>query len=655
MSQRAGSLVQRYNKRELMEVWPYVCFTEFYYYKKYKTRYCRQIRPSCNMVPVLLAVLLLMKKLYRPTGLQRHALAATALAAAFLFSGCVGVQKVAAPYRPDTARDTRLQQTTDATEYETYNRDVVRPSVARINGRIASYEERLQSWQDAEARRAAFQLSIDLENKRQRCQQQVVEILSGYRQLHVALLRTQSVETSRQLLHSRLPEIQSKDIAYIEGPCTGFLASLDQTGPGKVSEQVISGPSLSALLESGAYQEVINAFDTLPVSPGQYPAFDDSYSYGVALLKTGREYEARRVLNDLYVRSVDLDQISQGNLIRLLADLNFGLGDFATAKKRYQELRRIFGEADANSIWAKSQLAALDYSYDHTDQVQSYASLLKKFLAYNAPRDGFAVSGSAELFLTKYPRSQLQSNVLDLKKKSDRAAEKWFADLLTEIDRLSSEQKEAQALELIGKIPPAALPADKLAILRLTKARLGAGQEGQQSPTDGIYEEIIEGNPSGQTASGTEIEDGGNSTASGVSAADEGLQRTWTQAMADMQARNYDQSIELFSGLLHTSYADRARERIREASLLAAQKSRKEAAELFVRSNRATDTQARRKLLVSSRALLESILRKYPQSGLENKVRRNLHKIDQELSDIDQTRESIPQPVEHNFPQQGTI
>ena len=596
-----------------------------------------------------------MKKLYRPAGLQGHTLAVTALAVAFLFSGCVGVQKVAPPYRPGAARNAGIQQATESSAHETYTRDVVRPAVARINGRITSYEERLQSWQAIEDRRAAFQFSADLEDKRQRCQQQVVEILSGYRQLHVALLRTQSIDTLRHLLHSRLPEIQSEDIAYIEGPCTGFLASLDQTGPEQVSEQVLSGPSLSALLESGAYQEVINAFDALPVTPGQYPAFDDSYSYGIALLKTGREYEARRVLNELYVRTVDLDQNRQGNLIRLLADLNFGLGDFATAQKRYQELRRIYGTADANSTWANSQLAALDYAYDHTDQVQAYAALLKNFLAYNALRDGFTVSGKAELFLKKHPRSPLRANVLELKKKSDRAAEKWFAGLLTEVDRLSSEQKETQALELIDKIPPANLPADKLAILRLTRTRLGTGQEIQQQPADGVYEEILEINPSGQTASGAEVEDGGNSTASGAPAADDGLQRTWDQAMADMQARNYDQSIELFSGLLHTPYADRARERIREASLLAAQKSRKEAAELFVRSNRATDSQARRNLLLSSRAILESILRKYPQSGLENKVRRNLHKIDQELAGIDQTDESNLQPAEQNFPSQGTI
>ena len=113
--------------------------------------------------------------------------------------------------------------------------------------------------------------------------------------------------------------------------------------------------------------------------------------------------------------------------------------------------------------------------------------------------------------------------------------------------------------------------------------------------------------------------------------------------MTDMQAKEYDAAIQTFSGLLNTSYGTRAGMQIEEASRLAAQDDRKKAAELFVRANRTTDPEARKQLLLSSRALLQDILQKYPQSGLEDKIRRNLNRIDQELGAIDQ---QIPVPVD---------
>ena len=109
-----------------------------------------------------------------------------------------------------------------------------------------------------------------------------------------------------------------------------------------------------------------------------------------------------------------------------------------------------------------------------------------------------------------------------------------------------------------------------------------------------------------------------------------------------MQAKKYDESIALFSGLLNTSFGVKAGIQIEEASRLAAGDRRKEAAELFVRSNRATDPAARKELLLSSRVLLEDILRKYPQSGLDDKVRRNMDRIDRELAGIDQSMMSEP-------------
>ncbi|MGE4558568.1 MAG: hypothetical protein AB7E77_00065, partial [Desulfobulbus sp.] len=62
-----------------------------------------------------------------------------------------------------------------------------------------------------------------------------------------------------------------------------------------------------------------------------------------------------------------------------------------------------------------------------------------------------------------------------------------------------------------------------------------------------------------------------------------------------------------------------------------------------VRASNSRDTDEKRKLLLSSRDLLQSILSKYPQSGLTGKVQRNLARIDADLSALNAS--SVPRPV----------
>ena len=74
---------------------------------------------------------------------------------------------------------------------------------------------------------------------------------------------------------------------------------------------------------------------------------------------------------------------------------------------------------------------------------------------------------------------------------------------------------------------------------------------------------------------------------------------------------------------------------IEEASQLAVQENRRKAAELFVRANRTTDLGTKIELLLQSRQLLQNILANYPQSYLLDKVKRNMSRIEEEISAID--------------------
>jgi len=121
------------------------------------------------------------------------------------------------------------------------------------------------------------------------------------------------------------------------------------------------------------------------------------------------------------------------------------------------------------------------------------------------------------------------------------------------------------------------------------------------------------------------------------------LQEEYDRGVAHLQAKEYDKAIERFNRLQRTPMEAKARPQIEEASKLAAQDMRQKAAELFVRATNSRDTDEKRKLLLSSRDLLQSILVKYPQSGLTDKVQKNLARIEAELQAVETG--STPKPA----------
>jgi hypothetical protein len=72
-----------------------------------------------------------------------------------------------------------------------------------------------------------------------------------------------------------------------------------------------------------------------------------------------------------------------------------------------------------------------------------------------------------------------------------------------------------------------------------------------------------------------------------------------------------------------------------KASQAAGQEARRKAAHFFQRANSATDPEVKKQHLLSSKTLLEEILQKYPLAGLDAKVKRNLNRVDKELTALD--------------------
>ncbi len=551
-------------------------------------------------------------------------------AAALLLSGCVNTQKTIDPYAGKTAPSITPASRPAITpaEQADHARNVLMPALASISGRIASYEQKLSNWQALQSRQVSLNLSPDQATQITTCSNKVTDIQAAYQRLHSTLLNEQSVSLSRQLITNSLRTLEQKDINYLEGNCPELIASLNSTAGSNVNVAGIQPVelSLNAALENGDYGAVIRSYEAMSLAPGQYADNGTTYAYGLALLKNRREQDGQRVLEELLNR---IRGQGQGNweltLLQQLGDLEFALKNYPAARSRYEELDQTYAASGTVTALAQQQLAALAANPVQNDEIRDYSALLLSYLTYNPQRDGFTVVQQAQAFTQKHPVSTVSVLVSDLTVKAGRDAEQWFSRLLTKAEQLHAGQNTAQALQLLEQVPLDILPMDKQDILRNKKETLALNMNSRGS---NLSDQPISQNLSAEN----------NITGSQpiLPVPVTALQETWNQGIMLLRSKEYDQAIGIFSGLVNTSYGSRANQKITEASQLAAKEDRKKAAEFFQRANSATATGTRKQLLLSSQSLLMGILEKYPQAGIEDKVRRNLNRLNRELASIEQ-------------------
>ena len=572
---------------------------------------------------------------------------------ALLLTGCVAGQKTIGSYQsakqsPGHGKSVTRSSRPDGTRAEqtTYARDVLMPVLIRVNARIAFYERKVQARQDQAEQNAMLPVPVEQPEQIVRCRRQASDLLAGYRKLHDQLLRDQPEAKSRLLIRNIYFNLERKDITYLEGGCAEFSShstsfSLRDSAAGMDALE----KAMASDLENGRYAKVIHDFQALQLSPGEHPGYGVAFIYGLALLKSGRDQEAHRILSDQLARIQAREQgQTECILLRLLADLDFGAGDYRAARSRYEKFQQLYERLGEDNDWAGRQLEILEGADFQHEEIRAYAALLFAYLSYNPKRDGFTIVQQARAFEQKYPMSIAGASAAEIGRKAGEEAEKWFAGLLGRVDRLSTPQ----ALLLIERVPADILPPDKQAILRLKKnALVAASQPGLDIGNNIIQEEILETtNP----AHGDVDADRAFELEAGDYVPVTALDGIWDQGVANMHAKEYDRAIKNFSELLNSSYGSKARLQIEEASRLAAQDVRKKAAKLFVRADNTTDPETRKQLLLSSKTLLEEILQKYPQAGLEDKVKRNVERIDQELAEFGLT--DVPLSVKE---ENGTV
>ena len=481
-------------------------------------------------------------------------------------------------------------------------RDLLTPALNSINNRIHTYGQRIQEWQGAEHKAAS--LPREKVDKINECKAQLQDILNGYSTLQKRLLQDSRVDGVQLLAGDSLLQLNQQDIDYLESGCNRLLAELKAVPEPQIGTSL--DPQIKAAFEGGDYDRVITLYGQIALTPGSIPAPEITFLYGRALVKNHQEAAARKALGDLLDRlRPQPGQEGLGSQVLLVqADLAFGLGSYEEARGHYEAYLRGGAERGQGKEWPGVQMVALQSGGASPEELQNYSGLLRNYLAYIPKRDGYAVAEQAEKFLLAYPASRLVANVNTIHKSTREQAEAGLRQGLQRIEAQAEERKNQEQPATAGQSPAeGATPAAQ------------GGRADQGAPAT-----VGDQPPAVDTKA---------------------LQDEYDRGMTHLAAKEYSKAVERLTPLLKTSLADRARSPLEEASRLAAQEDRQKAADLFVRSTTSRDQENKKKLLLASRDLLQGILTKYPQSGLGEKVQRNLSRIEQELRAVD----SVPAPV----------
>ena len=502
---------------------------------------------------------------------------------------------------------------------ETASSERLQPALNTINSRIHSYETRLNEIKATENSPNSIMIPRDKMAALGDCKSQILDILTDYDSLQKKILQEPNPEEALNLANAALPQVNQQDMQFLEGGCVRLqadIAAAPQASPGvppAASQTPLPppDPQVQQAFNAGDYSKVITLYNQLGASSSLTPAYETTYEYGQALLKNYQHDEAARVFSGLQnSMGQSGDPALRIEVQRMLGDIYFSAAQYVDAQQRYEDAVQAGGDSNA-ATWSTRQLAAFREQTASPNELQAYSALLRNYLAYVPSRDGYAISEQAEQFLGSYPASRFVANVNLIHQDSRAQADAW---LNRGIERVE------QRVE--GHTGEAAAPGTDQGTPANTNTTV---PDTASTPAPGAVPDTA----GGQASSSNQL------TQEQQAAREQALFEQYNQGTSYLAAKEYDKALAVFTSLSGSSYEGKAREKINETIQLAAEENRQKAAELYVRASGMKDIDSKKKMLLASRQLLQDILVKYPQAGLNSKVERNLTSVEQTIREID--------------------
>lgn len=487
---------------------------------------------------------------------------------------------------------------------------VVLPSDLYINDRISEYERKLDRWEELDRQSLTMKLKDEEAVQMVRCFRLLQDVLNGYTELRDKMLQADTMDVATKISNEEIFELQRSDVAFLENSCGRLLSDAEDKGAAWKQPEVGTGLSqLETLIDRYAadkqYDGVIETWMKIPESERGTVNLRSKILYGNALIHLQQEQKAAQIYQQVVDKMSASDEQATDlvSLRKLLADLYTASGNYTSASTEYKKISEDSLKIGQLEEWSKLQLSLLERSQEDSPELKDFSKILRNFLGYVPERDGYKIVWQAEKFKNSYPYSLVTSNVDLMKDSVSNDADKWFNGFMTKVDTLVHEKKFSEALQLLETLPTDILGADKQMQLQAKNEQLAQA-------------EAVE-----------------NETGKMVVMQD--LQDQWNNGMLLVNSQRYEEAIGVFTSLLDTEYSAKARAKISELTLDAANADRKKAADLFIRYTKTTDLESRKKLLVESRKYLKNILVKYPEVEIASKVRGNIERVEQEMDTID--------------------
>ena len=473
-----------------------------------------------------------------------------------------------------------------------------------INGRIIEYEQRLDQWKQLDEQSMVTDIDQQQTELMLNCYRSLQKLLEGYRGLQQEKLQS----TMNQVASPDAPELLRADVDFLEGNCNTLLSggSVADSAGQPFAGTSDAGQQIAQQYADGAYQEVIASWDQLPAYQAAQLDPKIRAMYGNALMHEGLVERAAEVYQKLvdeiaFATEQPMDLIS---MRKRLADLYTAAGKYLAAEGQYDKISSDYLELGKLEEWSRQQVLLLERNYIDDPELDDYARLLRSYLAFIVERDGFKTVLEAESFLQKYPYSPVNDNVDLIKEDVQKQAQTWFDGLLAQIDQAIEANDFDTALEMIQAVPADILGGDNYTLLSQREDSITVAQEVERLAVER-----------------ERLED---------------LQNRWDQGEALSERGDLDGAIAAFTELLETEeYGAKAEQQIRDLSLTAAKAERRKAADYFVRFSKATDVETKKEMLIESRRILKSILKKYPEVEIASKVSGNIRRVEKEMNVID--------------------
>jgi tetratricopeptide (TPR) repeat protein len=487
------------------------------------------------------------------------------------------------------------------------------PSVEYLTGRISEYSKKMDRWRQRDSQAAVLRIPADESEKMVGCFRDLQKVLNGYNRLYEIVLQQASVPkggTSGAVNIKEMVELQQRDIAFVDGVCGQAVAADSAKGLGWLNNNE-GGPlspgetMIAQHAANGEYEELVQLWKQMPEATAKHASLQSKIFYAKALMALRQENEAIKVLRQM------VDQMAPPGeqpvellaLRKTLADLYIALGNYAEAESQYLAISKGYKEMAALDDWAILQRSILKRGEQGGAELKEYADLLKNFLGFNPAKDGYTVVWQADKFLQSYPYSPVALNVDSIRNAAREQADKWSQKAVIKTTEESSSQRTEQGAEIVPQrvAPPEAHQS----------VPLHSPQKSEVSIAEKVESEAVKIQKS------------------------QDLERRWNEGVLSMEGAQYDKAIETFTPMLETDFSEKARKKIAEASLLAAEAERRKAADLFIRFTKASDIETRKKLLIESRQTLQNILVKYPGVEITDKVVGNIKRVEKEMIAID--------------------